>query len=159
MAWIMVSNSARFRSRIRREVGVADFCVALREERLGFFRGVLDGFWRAEPIPPVPLKAGLPVGLPEHGPIRGLPFPERCLWPLLNRRHWSRIRFSPVFFPGGRAHGNAQSAGHCSRGNDPIGKSVVIKGELSCSEDLYIDGQVEGTINPKGKPSHHRAER
>ncbi len=31
-----------------------------------------------------------------------------------------------------------------------IGKSVVIKGELSCSEDLYIDGQVEGTINPIG---------
>ena len=26
-----------------------------------------------------------------------------------------------------------------------IGKSVVIKGELSCGEDLYIDGQVEGT--------------
>ena len=31
-----------------------------------------------------------------------------------------------------------------------IGKSVVIKGELSCSEDLYIDGQVEGSIDPKG---------
>jgi cytoskeletal protein CcmA (bactofilin family) len=31
-----------------------------------------------------------------------------------------------------------------------IGKSVVIKGELSCSEDLYIDGQVEGDIDPKG---------
>lgn len=31
-----------------------------------------------------------------------------------------------------------------------IGNSVVIKGELSCSEDLYIDGQVEGTIDPKG---------
>jgi cytoskeletal protein CcmA (bactofilin family) len=31
-----------------------------------------------------------------------------------------------------------------------IGKSVVIKGELSCNEDLYIDGQVEGTIDPKG---------
>src|SRR4029077_4802277 len=31
-----------------------------------------------------------------------------------------------------------------------IGKSVVIKGELSCGDDLYIDGQVEGTINPKG---------
>ena len=31
-----------------------------------------------------------------------------------------------------------------------IGKSVVIKGEISCSEDLYIDGQVEGTIDPKG---------
>jgi len=27
-----------------------------------------------------------------------------------------------------------------------IGKSVVIKGELSGSEDLYIDGTVEGTI-------------
>ena len=31
-----------------------------------------------------------------------------------------------------------------------IGKSVVIKGELSGSEDLYIDGQVEGTIALKG---------
>ena len=28
-----------------------------------------------------------------------------------------------------------------------IGKSVKIKGELSGSEDLYVDGQVEGTIN------------
>ena len=27
-----------------------------------------------------------------------------------------------------------------------IGKSVVIKGELSGSEDLYLDGQVEGNI-------------
>jgi cytoskeletal protein CcmA (bactofilin family) len=27
-----------------------------------------------------------------------------------------------------------------------IGKSVVIKGELSGSEDLYVDGKVEGTI-------------
>ncbi len=31
-----------------------------------------------------------------------------------------------------------------------ISKSVVIKGEVSCDEDLYIDGQVEGTIDPKG---------
>lgn len=31
-----------------------------------------------------------------------------------------------------------------------IGKSIVIKGELSCSEDLCIDGQVEGTIDPRG---------
>ena len=28
-----------------------------------------------------------------------------------------------------------------------IGKSVVIKGEVSGSEDLYVDGQVEGSIN------------
>ena len=27
-----------------------------------------------------------------------------------------------------------------------IGKSVVVKGELSGSEDLYLDGEVEGTI-------------
>jgi cytoskeletal protein CcmA (bactofilin family) len=31
-----------------------------------------------------------------------------------------------------------------------IGKSLVIKGELSCGENLYLDGQVEGTIDPKG---------
>ena len=31
-----------------------------------------------------------------------------------------------------------------------IGTSIVIKGELSCGADLYIDGQVEGTIDPKG---------
>jgi cytoskeletal protein CcmA (bactofilin family) len=31
-----------------------------------------------------------------------------------------------------------------------IGKSVVIKGELSGSEDLYIDGQVEGKIELQG---------
>jgi cytoskeletal protein CcmA (bactofilin family) len=31
-----------------------------------------------------------------------------------------------------------------------IGTSIVIKGELLCGEDLYIDGQVEGAIDPKG---------
>jgi cytoskeletal protein CcmA (bactofilin family) len=31
-----------------------------------------------------------------------------------------------------------------------IGKSVVIKGELSGAEDLYLDGQVEGSISLKG---------
>jgi len=31
-----------------------------------------------------------------------------------------------------------------------IGKSVVIRGELSGSEDLYIDGNVEGSIELKG---------
>lgn len=31
-----------------------------------------------------------------------------------------------------------------------IGKSLVIKGELSGSEDLYVDGQVEGSIALKG---------
>ncbi len=31
-----------------------------------------------------------------------------------------------------------------------IGKSVTIKGELSGNEDIYIDGQVEGTIQLAG---------
>jgi cytoskeletal protein CcmA (bactofilin family) len=31
-----------------------------------------------------------------------------------------------------------------------IGRSVSIKGELSGSEDIYIDGQVEGSIELKG---------
>ncbi|HZQ22368.1 MAG TPA: polymer-forming cytoskeletal protein [Terriglobales bacterium] len=31
-----------------------------------------------------------------------------------------------------------------------IGKSVVIKGELSGSEDLYVDGQVTGSIELRG---------
>src|SRR5713101_7350935 len=31
-----------------------------------------------------------------------------------------------------------------------LGKSVVINGELSGSEDLYVDGQVEGTIELQG---------
>jgi cytoskeletal protein CcmA (bactofilin family) len=31
-----------------------------------------------------------------------------------------------------------------------IGKSVIIKGELSGSEDLYVDGQVEGNIELSG---------
>jgi cytoskeletal protein CcmA (bactofilin family) len=31
-----------------------------------------------------------------------------------------------------------------------IGKSVVIKGQLSGSEDLYLDGEVEGTVELAG---------
>src|SRR5713226_6290274 len=31
-----------------------------------------------------------------------------------------------------------------------IGKSVLVKGELSGSEDLYLDGEVEGSIELKG---------
>ena len=32
-----------------------------------------------------------------------------------------------------------------------IGKSVGVKGELSGSEDLYVDGQVEGSISLRGQ--------
>jgi hypothetical protein len=32
-----------------------------------------------------------------------------------------------------------------------IGKSVIVKGELSGSEDLFVDGQVEGSISLRGQ--------
>ncbi len=32
-----------------------------------------------------------------------------------------------------------------------IGKSVMVKGELSGSEDLYVDGQVEGSVALRGQ--------
>jgi cytoskeletal protein CcmA (bactofilin family) len=41
-------------------------------------------------------------------------------------------------------------AGGLASGLAQIGKSVVIKGDLSGSEDLYLDGQVEGSISLKG---------
>jgi len=31
-----------------------------------------------------------------------------------------------------------------------IGKSLIVKGELTGSEDLYVDGQVEGSIDLQG---------
>ena len=36
-----------------------------------------------------------------------------------------------------------------TEGSTVIGKSVVIRGELSGDEDLYIDGDIEGTITLK----------
>ena len=36
-----------------------------------------------------------------------------------------------------------------AEGSTVIGKSVVIQGELSGNEDLYIDGDIEGTITLK----------
>lgn len=56
--------------------------------------------------------------------------------------------------------GKADAAPRPERDNVNIGKSVVIKGELSGSEDLTIEGQVEGkielrqnilTIGPNGR--------
>ena len=36
-----------------------------------------------------------------------------------------------------------------AEGSTVIGKSVVVRGELSGNEDLYIDGDVEGTVTLK----------
>ena len=39
-----------------------------------------------------------------------------------------------------------------AEGSTVIGQSVVIRGELSGDEDLYIDGDIQGTINlPEGR--------
>ncbi len=49
--------------------------------------------------------------------------------------------------------GKVESWGDSQKGAvATIGKSVIIRGELSGSEDLYIDGQVEGTIELR---EHH----
>lgn len=42
--------------------------------------------------------------------------------------------------------GRSEAVHNMERDNVNIGKSIVIKGELNGSEDLTIDGQVEGTI-------------
>ena len=55
---------------------------------------------------------------------------------------------TPAFEPAARpATGAAQSA---AGEQATIGKSLVIKGEVSGSESLYIDGKIEGTINLAG---------
>lgn len=35
---------------------------------------------------------------------------------------------------------------NAAEGSTVIGKSVIIRGELTGSEDLFMDGQIEGTI-------------
>ena len=46
-----------------------------------------------------------------------------------------------------------------AEGSTVIGKSVVIRGDLSGKEDLYMDGDIEGTITLPGKPVDHRSKR
>jgi len=62
--------------------------------------------------------------------------------------------------PAGVAAGASEPRAQIGRDNVNIGKSVIIKGELSGSEDLTIEGTVEGridlkdnvlTIGPNGK--------
>jgi cytoskeletal protein CcmA (bactofilin family) len=44
----------------------------------------------------------------------------------------------------------AAAAGTAASEQATIGKSLVVKGELSGSESLYVDGKVEGAINLPG---------
>lgn len=54
--------------------------------------------------------------------------------------------------PGAPAQPAATPRAELARGSEVanIGKSVVVKGELSGSEDLLVDGQVEGSIALRG---------
>jgi cytoskeletal protein CcmA (bactofilin family) len=53
---------------------------------------------------------------------------------------------SPLQTPAGNAGSRSEPIHHMEKDNVNIGKSVVIKGELNGSEDLTIEGHVEGTI-------------
>src|SRR6201985_328485 len=53
---------------------------------------------------------------------------------------------APAFDPAARAGSSATATGEQAT----IGKSLVVKGELSGSESLYVDGKVEGAINLPG---------
>ena len=53
---------------------------------------------------------------------------------------------APAFDAAARAASSATPTGEQAT----IGKSLVVKGELSGSESLYVDGKVEGAINLPG---------
>ena len=53
---------------------------------------------------------------------------------------------APAFDAAARAGSSATATGEQAT----IGKSLVVKGELSGSESLYVDGKVEGAINLPG---------
>ena len=53
---------------------------------------------------------------------------------------------TPAYEPPARASAAASTGDQAT-----LGKGLVIKGEISGSESLFIDGKVEGTINLPGK--------
>ena len=57
---------------------------------------------------------------------------------------------TPSFEPAVRSSSSAQTAQPASAEQATIGKSLIIKGEVTGSESLYIDGKVEGSINLPG---------
>lgn len=60
---------------------------------------------------------------------------------------------SPVVPPAPAVRPAEPARGETMRGVDvaTIGKSVIVKGELSGSEDLFVDGQVEGSVSLRGQ--------
>lgn len=57
---------------------------------------------------------------------------------------------TPAFEPSARSSAAPATAQPASADQATIGKSLIIKGEVTGSESLYIDGKVEGSINLPG---------
>jgi cytoskeletal protein CcmA (bactofilin family) len=57
---------------------------------------------------------------------------------------------TPSFEPAARSSAPAPTAQSATADQATIGKSLIIKGEVTGSESLYIDGKVEGSINLPG---------
>ena len=57
---------------------------------------------------------------------------------------------TPSFEPAVRSSAPAPAAQAATSDQATIGKSLIIKGEVTGSESLYIDGKVEGSINLPG---------
>ena len=58
---------------------------------------------------------------------------------------------TPAFEPAARPAANGAASSASAAGEQAtIGKSLVIKGEVTGSESLYIDGKIEGTITLSG---------
>src|SRR5262245_9802117 len=80
-----------------------------------------------------------PASSPSPAPKPAVPEQEKTL---MNTGSTLVTEPSPVAAPRNAVVNNQEQA--------TIGKSLVIKGEVSGSEALYIDGRVEGTINLPG---------
>src|SRR6516165_10160867 len=83
-----------------------------------------------------------PASSPNPNPKPPVPEPEKTVEkPVMNTSHTSSEP-APVAAPRNAIINSQEQA--------TIGKSLVIKGEVSGSEALYIDGRVEGAINLPG---------
>ena len=78
--------------------------------------------------------------------------PARYLSPISQRRAERRLRprTSSVEPPRRCSRASAPVASQAAADQATIGKSLVVKGEVTGSESLYIDGKVEGAINLPG---------
>jgi cytoskeletal protein CcmA (bactofilin family) len=83
-----------------------------------------------------------PASSPNPNPKPAVPEPQKTVEkPVMNTSHTSSEP-APVAAPRNALINSQEQA--------TIGKSLVIKGEVSGSESLYIDGRVEGAINLAG---------